>query len=270
MRRTEMDYDLHVISLGAGVQSTTMLLQADRGDFDVRPDCAIFADTGWEPAYVYERVQKLHSMVTIPIYTVSAGNLRDELLKRCAGMRTTGVSANPPYFIRHSNNHIGRLFPRTCTREFKLTPIRRKIRELLGPHGKVACWIGISTDEAHRMKPTGLQWLTNIWPLIDHGISRQQCREFLSGVGLKPIKSSCIGCPYRDPSSWTRMKKNDSASWHNAVEVDTALRNLPLPNGTVYMHPLCVPIEDAVKLSEQQMSLFADQFGNECEGMCGV
>ena len=39
---------LRILSLGAGVQSTALLLMSIRGEID-RRDCAIFADTGWEP-----------------------------------------------------------------------------------------------------------------------------------------------------------------------------------------------------------------------------
>ena len=47
---------LRTISLGAGVQSTTMALMAARGEIGPMPDCAIFADTGWEPKQVYEHL----------------------------------------------------------------------------------------------------------------------------------------------------------------------------------------------------------------------
>lgn len=40
---------LRALSLGAGVQSTTMALMAAHGEIGPMPDCAIFADTGWEP-----------------------------------------------------------------------------------------------------------------------------------------------------------------------------------------------------------------------------
>src|SRR5690606_33579649 len=55
--------DLRVISLGAGVQSTTLILMAARGEFDVMPDCAIFADTQWEPKAVYEHLDWLEREV---------------------------------------------------------------------------------------------------------------------------------------------------------------------------------------------------------------
>lgn len=37
---------LRALSLGAGVQSTTMALMAAHGEIGPMPDCAIFADTG--------------------------------------------------------------------------------------------------------------------------------------------------------------------------------------------------------------------------------
>jgi hypothetical protein len=40
---------LRVLSLGAGVQSTTLALLAAHGEVGPMPDCAIFADTRWEP-----------------------------------------------------------------------------------------------------------------------------------------------------------------------------------------------------------------------------
>jgi len=43
---------LRVLSLGAGVQSTTLALMAAHGEIEP-PDCAIFADTQWEPRAVY-------------------------------------------------------------------------------------------------------------------------------------------------------------------------------------------------------------------------
>ncbi len=39
---------LVVLSLGAGVQSSTMAIMAANGELP-KPDCAIFADTGYEP-----------------------------------------------------------------------------------------------------------------------------------------------------------------------------------------------------------------------------
>lgn len=45
---------LNIISLGAGVQSSTMALMAAHGEITPMPDAAIFADTQAEPKAVYE------------------------------------------------------------------------------------------------------------------------------------------------------------------------------------------------------------------------
>ena len=47
---------LRALSLGAGVQPTTLDLMAAHGAVGPMPDCAIFADTGWEPRAVYEHL----------------------------------------------------------------------------------------------------------------------------------------------------------------------------------------------------------------------
>jgi hypothetical protein len=36
----------------------------------------------------------------------------------------------------------------------------------LQKHALMCTWIGISTDEAQRMKPSREPWLTSIWPLV--------------------------------------------------------------------------------------------------------
>jgi len=60
-RRRDRDRDgdisegmINVLSLGAGVQSSTMALMAAKGEITPMPDCAIFADTQAEPQSVYD------------------------------------------------------------------------------------------------------------------------------------------------------------------------------------------------------------------------
>lgn len=94
---------LRVISLGAGVQSTAMTLAAAHGEIGPMPDCAIFADTGWEPKAVYEHLAWLRSLCVIPfpIHVVSAGDLRADVLRRS---NTTGGSfAAVPWYMQMPN-----------------------------------------------------------------------------------------------------------------------------------------------------------------------
>ena len=57
-----------LLSMGGGVQSTSLALMLDKGILSPRPDLAIFADTGAEPQAVYDNVTWLSSEIqTYPI-----------------------------------------------------------------------------------------------------------------------------------------------------------------------------------------------------------
>lgn len=159
---------MNILSLGAGVQSSTLALMAAKGEIGPMPDAAIFADTGWEPRKVMEYLDWLETQLPFPIYRVMH---KDGLLNAIKG---DGRLAAVPFFT--SGGGMGQ---RQCTAEYKLTPIRKKTRELLGyeprkriPENSVTTWIGISLDESIRMKPSQDKWITNRWPLIELNMTR--------------------------------------------------------------------------------------------------
>ena len=70
---------LTVISLGGGVQSSVMALMASGGAFGQLPDCAIFADTHWEPPSLYTHLDWLTERLGFPLYVVDNGrSLRED------------------------------------------------------------------------------------------------------------------------------------------------------------------------------------------------
>ncbi|SBV92578.1 hypothetical protein KL86APRO_10271 [uncultured Alphaproteobacteria bacterium] len=169
---------LRAPSLGAGVQSTTLALMAAHGEVGPMPDCAIFADTGWESKAVYEHLAwlKLPNVLPFPVHIVTAGNIRDGLVRGAQGERWASI----PAFTKSASGKVG-MIRRQCTKELKIVPIRRKVRELVGLTGKrspgrpvVEQWIGISLDEIVRMKMSFEPWQVNRWPLIElgHGAPR--------------------------------------------------------------------------------------------------
>lgn len=54
---------MRVVSLGAGVQSTVMLLMALHREIKPIPDVVIFADTGFEPLGVYDHLNWIEAEV---------------------------------------------------------------------------------------------------------------------------------------------------------------------------------------------------------------
>ena len=269
---------LRMISLGAGVQSTTMAMMAAHGLLTPMPHVAIFADTGWEPKPVYDHLDWLCSgVLPFPVHRVSAGNLRDNVLAR---RNTTGGSfATVPWFTINPDGSKG-MGRRQCTSEYKLKPIMHRLRDLLMverrrriPAGTVEVWIGISTDEASRMKPARQAWQTNRWPLIEAGMSRAKCLAWLKEHGYpEPPKSSCIGCPFHSDAMWKEMKEKRPGEWADAVAVDAALREGHQDKkytGVEFMHDSRVPLP-MVDLRTDGERGQLNLFENECEGMCGV
>ncbi|RWO26677.1 hypothetical protein [Mesorhizobium sp.] len=269
---------LRVLSLGAGVQSTTLALMAAHGHFGPL-DCAIFADTGWEPAAVYEHLHWLMSpnVLPFPVHIVSTRNLRESLIAAGNGKRWASIPAFTRTVDRRGNISIG-MIRRQCTTTSKIEPIRRKVRELAGLTRKrsptypvVHQWLGISMDEVVRMKPSRAAWQLNRFPLIESRMTRKDCLDWLKSHGYpKPPKSACIGCPFHSDAMWRSMRNNDPAAWDDAVEVDRAIRTgLRGIRGEVFLHRSGVPLDEA-DLSTAADHGQLDLWPNECEGMCGL
>lgn len=249
---------MNIISLGAGVQSTTLLLMAMHGQVEPMPDAAIFADTGWEPKAVYEHLAWLESVSTIPIHRVSGGNIREDALNG------GGRFATMPVFVSGS----GGMLRRQCTKEYKIRPIQKKVRELAGKR-ITTLWLGISVDEAIRMKESRVKYITHRYPLaMERRMTRQDCLRWLERHGYaRPPRSACIGCPYRRNAEWRALAPDEFA---DAVAFDHAVRNaLPRIRGQVFLHSSLQPL-DMVDLRSEQERGQMDLWGNECEGMCGV
>jgi len=262
---------LRVISLGAGVQSTTMALMAAHGEIGPMPDCAIFADTQDEPPEVYDHLAWLMSgnVLPFPVYVTTVGRLSDAL-------RAGNDEARIPCFVG-----TGGLSKRQCTKNFKLRVIKRHIRELLGvgPRGHIApgsveSWIGISADEAIRKKPSGVAYITNRHPLIEPPrlMRRTDCKEWLRTNDYRePPKSACEYCGFQGNAGW-RRRRADPESWGRVTALDRWLREPPQVirfHGDLYLHHSRRPLEIA-DLTEADLPLFGGEFGRECEGMCGV
>jgi hypothetical protein len=263
------DPRLRVISLGAGVQSTTMALMAAHGEIGPMPDAAIFADTQDEPPEVYDHLRWLMgaNVLPFPVHIVTAGKLSDRL-------KAGDDEARIPCFVG-----AGGLSKRQCTQNYKLRPIRRQIRSLLGvgPRGhvkarEVESWIGISTDEAIRKKPSGLAFIINRHPLIEKWMSRADCEAWLRSNGYRiPPKSACIQCAFQGNIGW-RRRKADPAQWAEVTALDRWLRLPPQIarfRGELYLHHSRQPLETAI-LGQPDLPLFGGLFSHECEGHCGV
>ena len=278
-----------VLSLGAGVQSSVLALLASRDDERLRragyspPDAAVFADTGWEPEYVYRHLDWLERQLAFPLVRVSAGDLRSNLRR---GMTVSGHRfVDVPLFLVDESGRKGML-RRQCTNHYKIRPINRAVRELAGgkprrpfPRDrKVEMWIGISRDEVARMKPSREPWIEHHWPLVDIDMSRGDCLEWFESEhpGRYLPRSACVVCPYRSTEHWMELKEREPVSFDEAVRFDRWLRNSKsnpvreLVNGRPYLHSARRPLASVIANIGGGSGDEADTFTEECDGVCGV
>lgn len=290
-----MSEPIEVISLGAGTQSTVMLLMACEGTITPKPAAAIFADTGWEPQGVYEHLAWLEAVSTIPIHRVSAGNLFDDMMQEENAGRGRGYpySEIPTFALSTRGKNAGKLMmgKRQCTQHYKIYPIRREVRRLLGyglrgnpPAGAAVQWVGISKDEWHRQSDSRVQFVVNRFPLIELNLTRQDCIDWFAEryPDRELSKSSCVGCPFHSDRQWLELARQDPENMAKTVALDAWLRDPvrlarrtePL---TEYLHRSLRPLGEVLAILERQdreqaklPGWDADGFGNECEGQCGV
>jgi hypothetical protein len=247
---------------------------AKHGEIDM-PDCAIFADVAAEPKSVYDYLDFLQKELPFPIHRVKhEGGLLQNLQRSVRGERAASV----PFFTKMEGPPS--MLRRQCTQEFKILPIRNKLRELLGAKkGErlahrgilVRQYIGISLDEAIRMKPNRDKWIINEWPLIDKRMTRHDCKRWLEKHGYpEPPKSACTFCPYHSNAEWRRLRDTEPEAWQQALEVDAMVRD-----GTkgatqkLFLHRSCVPLDQVDLRTDADIGQL-DLWGNECEGMCGL
>ena len=307
---------LNILSLGAGGQSTTVALMSAYGELP-KFDACIFADTGWEPAEVYAHLAKLTTELEahdIPVLTVSAGNIyEDHINPQHEHLFIRNPRNHPenlgkqrsfiPFFIKTPTGGqavslgdevapdeptaatTGEWTPgrtrRTCTKTYKIEPVEKKIRELLGLkprqrwplHHAVNQSFGISWDETERMSDPAHACIEHLYPLVDQKMDRDGCHAWMERHGWTAPRSACIGCPFHRDDEWRRLRDHAPDEWEQAVHFDEAFRErqraglLPMV-GEPYVHDSRVPLREA-NIEEYRDGIYP-LFGEDCSGFCGT
>ena len=273
------------LSFGAGVQSTVMLMLAIHDEIE-RPDHVLFSDTGWESEQTMRTVywaQRQCEKAGIPFHIVGDRNIRDDnILAKSSGEggyegKGSGHWLSVPLFV-DTEKGKGAQLRRQCTAEYKITPLRKKQRELLGykprqriKKGSSIVMIGISTDEARRASQPRNAWQENIFPLIDPlKMSRSDCQAWWEKhyPSITIAKSGCVGCPYNSNKAWIDMKRNRPEEFKSAVEFDNSIRGATGSFGKGYIHRSMQPLGE-IDFNDDQGELSLDD-AVYCAGGCGL
>ena len=122
------------------------------------------------------------------------------------------------------------------------------------------------------MRDSRVSWIDNYYPLVDLEMRRADCLSWMKEQGYpEPRKSACVGCPYHSNSTWAKMRRDYPDEFDDAVAFDAELRKGKLPGvkGNAYLHRSMLPLAEAVNSTHDPDQIEMD-FGQECEGMCGV
>ena len=197
----------HVLSFGGGVNSVALMVLLLREELPI--DEVVFADTGGEVPETYEYLEIAKEYFAehgIPFTTVSK---RGDSLYDTSWRRQVFPSA----------------IWRWSTRDFKVNPIHRRYREI---GGHINQYLAIAWDEISRMKDSRVDYVTNLYPLIDRRITREGCIEIIEEAGLPiPPRSSCFFCPFNSADRWRWLFENHPDLYDKAVALEEHSKHFP-------------------------------------------
>lgn len=197
----------HVLSYGGGVNSVALMvvLLGEGAPLDE----VVFADTGGEVPETYAYIDITKNQLEphgIPFTVVAkkGANLYETAWRR-------------------------RVLPSTIwrwsTRDYKITPILRHYRSL---GGHINQYLAIAYDEIERMKDSRVDYVTNVYPLIDRQITRARCVEIIEEAGLAaPPKSSCFFCPFGSLDRWRWLYETHPDLYERALALEENSKHFP-------------------------------------------
>ena len=240
---------LTYLSLGWGVQSWTIAAMIALGHLPPI-DVAIHSDTGYEAAHTYLHAEQWTPWLQERGLKVLTVKPNDNDIIKTWGQGTVQI---PAMTLAKATGKHGQI-ARQCTRYWKIKPIHRTLRELLGTQrpkpASVHSWQGISLDEFTRMRSSDTAYITNVYPLVDMRMTRNDCIQWLTTHDLPvPPKSACVFCPFHRISHWKDMKSRGDADWDLAVAVDHSIRDIRQQH-TLYLHPARLPLPEAIRIPE--------------------
>ena len=247
-RNLQRDADsAYVVSYGGGVNSTGLVPFLIKNGFPL--DHVVFSNTGNEmpETIAYLGVMKEYlDRHGVPLHVVSVKN-NDSLSDRCEKRRV-----------------IPSEVWRWCTRDMKVGPIHAFYR---GLKTHVYQYMGIDCGEVRRMKPPGMDNVTNLYPLIDHRIDRAGCIESIKKAGLPvPIKSGCDICPFNNIERWNYIYRNHPDLYKRAMALEENSKHFGKQN----LGPGNLTLRELEKIILDGKDLPDDKKDGPCGGECMV
>lgn len=215
----------------------------------------VFTDTGWEHQPLYDWIGHVEQRLGIEVIRIKReGETLPEYIKR-SKFYPSGMA-------------------RFCTRMFKIEPMDDFLRD------KTPCeiMIGLNAEETGRTGNHGLiEGVTYRYPLIELGLTRQNCIDILKEHDLLPKypgymrRGGCVGCFWKSKKEYALMAIESPGEADSVAELEEAIQD---ERGRHYA------IRDGIKnmrrFIEAERSQQRIDFGDEYEDIgdipttCGV
>lgn len=195
---------LRVVSYGGGVQSNALLVPASQGRVPHRT--FLFANGGADS----EHPGTLRYVADVARPFAEAHGVELVELGSRRELIPTPLSNGMP----------GR---RSCTAEFKIEVIRKWLKANGASVERPAhVAIGFSADEVHRVARRRDNDVERPeYPLIDLGLSRDDCAAIVADAGLPvPDRSACWFCPFHRAGYWADLRRDEPELFDRAARLE--------------------------------------------------
>ena len=204
----------HVLGLSGGRDSAALavFMRQTYPDLDIR---YFFTDTGKELPEVYEFLGRLEGFLGKPIKYLNPDRDFD-------------------FWLREYGNFLPSPRTRWCTRQLKLRPFEKWIRDDLKSGVHVVSHVAIRADEPERIGMHATHPNLEVrFPFRDHGLDKATVIDLLesSGLGLPSYygwrsRSGCTFCFYQQKIEWVRLKREHPEAFEEAKRYEkTALEH---------------------------------------------
>lgn len=200
----------YILSFGAGLNSTALLVYLVDNDYPL--DEVVFADTGGEVPETYAHLKNVdtylaqHGIPLVILRSKSGTTLYDKCMQR---------KVIPSQLWRWS------------TRDFKITPIYSHYRSL---NVHVNQYLGIAYEEKDRIRESGVEYVSNCFPLIEKKYSRQDCIDIILSSDhdfSMPVRSGCFFCPFNSTSRWKELFEKHRDLYMKAMILEENSKHFP-------------------------------------------
>lgn len=200
------------ISFSGGVESTTMCILFGRGAK------AIWCDTGAEHKEMYDRMEYVEDRLK----QLHDGDF--EIVRIKPSVKVKGVVVDNLLDAVLVQKYMPGPVSRYCTRKFKIEPIDN----FLSSQGECELMIGFNVDEENsRTGNLGLGKNVNyLYPLIEQGLTRQDCEDILNIHGLHPnfpaymLRGGCSMCFYKSQNEYKALYYMNRPEFEEMVQFE--------------------------------------------------